>query len=295
MFRFLQVKQRPEKLVPSPGTLTAEWLAKDSESPIRILQINNLPEEMKRRAYRTLLPPGLLARFKIDLVNWKGAEGETLVGLRAEPGANGVHLWINSPYESDQEFFRIELSDNEFSGIDLHLLVLNDPGSPRYAIDVDREGVDTFYGTLRRNLDEESRALQAGLAPAQVRSSLGASGITLAQLESFLATLGHRSYALEPLTYASAWVFEKRGFAYVRGHKLMDDIHREFQPGGRLHAALDGSTPFRQPEHWRSVRGRAWAIHDGVLEAIDSRWDNLRMIKQIGRHAGVQTFPEAVY
>jgi hypothetical protein len=75
----------------------------------------------------------------------------------------------------------------------------------------------------------------------------------------------------------------------------MEDIQREFQPGGRLHRALDGSTPFRQPGQWRSVRGRAWAIHDGVLAAIDAGWRELRMIKQVGRHAGVDTFPDAVY
>ncbi len=117
----------------------------------------------------------------------------------------------------------------------------------------------------------------------------------LEHLEAFLMTWGHTAYALEPLTYVSAWVFERYGFAYSRGHKLMDDIHREFQPGGRLHAALDSSTPFRQPDQWRSVRGRGWAIHDGVLAAIGATWNDLRMVKRIGRHAGVETFPDAVY
>jgi hypothetical protein len=117
----------------------------------------------------------------------------------------------------------------------------------------------------------------------------------LQQVETFLATCGHGAYFLEPMTYAAAWVFERRGFAYVRGHKLMDDIHREFQSGGRLCQALDGSTPFRQPDQWSTVRGRAWAIHDGVLDAIDAKWDKLRMIKRVGRHAGVATFPGSFY
>jgi hypothetical protein len=76
---------------------------------------------------------------------------------------------------------------------------------------------------------------------------------------------------------------------------MMDTIHREFQPGGALHEALDGSTPFRQPDQWKTVRGRAWAIHDGILSAIDSNWDGLRMIKQVGRNAGVNTFPDGLY
>ena len=114
-------------------------------------------------------------------------------------------------------------------------------------------------------------------------------------MDDFLTTIGQRAYFLEPLTYASAWVFEKRGFAYMRGHKLMSTIHQEFQPAGALHKALDGASPFRQPGQSGTVRGRAWAIHDGILDVLETNWDKLRMVKQIGMHAGVNTFPEAAY
>ena len=144
-------------------------------------------------------------------------------------------------------------------------------------------------------LTDEEQAMQAGLAPGQVRAGLRGSRMVFAQIEAFLSMLGHRAYFLEPLTYASAWVFERRGFAYVRGHKLMDDIHREFQPGGKLHQCLGDLSPFRKREQAHTVRGRAWAIQDGILEALDARWDNIRMVKQIGRHAGVETFPQATY
>lgn len=75
----------------------------------------------------------------------------------------------------------------------------------------------------------------------------------------------------------------------------MKTINTEFQPDGILHKALDGSTAFRQPEQWQTVRGRAWAIHDGILDKIDKKWDDLRMTKQVARHAGVCTFPEAIF
>ena len=64
---------------------------------------------------------------------------------------------------------------------------------------------------------------------------------------------------------------------------------------GNCMPLLDGSSSFRQPEQWRTVRGRAWAIHDGILESIGMQWDRLRMIKQLGKHAGVETFPDATY
>lgn len=295
MFRSLRVKRQPEKIVPDGSSLTAERLAQDSDLPITLKQVNDLPENVKKRIYRSLLPASLLSRFKIDPITWKGPEDSTLVVLKADSGTIGVSLSVRRAAEFPDDFLTLEISDNSFNGIDLNLLVLNDPDSPRFRIDIDQQGNPTLFGTARRNLAEEERAKQAGLAPAQQRASLGASRSVLAQLESFVAALGHRAYFLEPLTYASAWVFERRGFAYVRGHKLMDEIHQEFQPDGRLHRALDGSSPFRHPDQWKTVRGRAWAIHDGILEAIDSRWDSLRMVKQVGRHAGVETFPDAQY
>jgi hypothetical protein len=97
----------------------------------------------------------------------------------------------------------------------------------------------------------------AGLTPGQVHPGLRGSGELLHQLETFLIALGHRSLSLEPLTSASAWIFERQGFAYIQGHQLMDQIHHEFQPGVHLYSALDGCSPFRQPDQRQSIRGRA--------------------------------------
>jgi acetoin utilization protein AcuC len=295
MFRSLRVKQQPVKIVADSPSISAEQLSRDAAIPITLRQINSLPENAKRRIYRPLLPPSLLMQFGIDPINWKGPNGDQHIRLKAGPEKNGLSIAARKASGDPDDILFLELADNAMNGIDLNLIVINDPESPRFCTDQDEQGQPTLFGTARRNLDEEERAMQAGLAPAQTRRSLRASRLVFEHLETFLATLGHRAYFLEPLTYASAWVFEQRGFAYVRGHKLMDDIHAEFQPGGRLHGALDGSTPFRQPDQWRTVRGRAWAIQDGILEVIDARWDGLRMVKQVGRQAGVETFPEASY
>jgi hypothetical protein len=295
MFRSLRLRRQPEKIVPDGESLTVERLAQDPDLPITLRQINELPDNLKKRIYRSLLPPVLLSRFGIDAISWKGPGQTHPVRLQAEPGTGGAIVSVRRQEDAPDAFIWIELSDNSFNGIDLNLLLLNDPDSPRFQTDLDEQGKPTLFGTARRNLAEEEKAMLSGLSPAQVRSSLGASRPVLDQLEIFLAALGHRAYFLEPLTYASAWLFERRGFAYVRGHKLMDDIHQQFQPGGKLYLALDGSTPFRRTEQWSTVRGRAWAIQDGILEAIDAKWNELRMVKQIGRHAGVETYPNAQY
>jgi hypothetical protein len=295
MFRYLRVRRQPEEVVPDLGGLSADWLARSPGVPITLKQINDLPENAKKRAYRALLPPDLLTRAGINPITWEGVGGDQRVVLMAEPSTNKVVIAVQAAVDDLDELLHIELQDTSLNGINLNLLVLNDPASPRFPTDYDEEGKPTHFGTVRRNLAAEAEAMRAGLAPAQVHQGLSASRLVLQHLESFLVICGHAAYFLEPLTYVSAWVFERRGFAYVRGHKLMDDIHREFQLGGRLHQALDGSTPFRQPDQWRTVRGRAWAIHDGTLEVIGTGWDGLRMVKQVGRHAGVETFPGAVY
>lgn len=295
MFRKLRVTKQPVQIVPDDGSISVDQLSQDAALPVSLRQVNGLPKNAQKRIYRSLLPPALLASFKIDPITWEGPGGSELVGLETDAGAGKTNLSASLTVEAPEDFIFIGLADNTFGGIELELLVINDPDGERFDTDRDPTGMATLFGTVRRNLPEEERAMKSGLAPAQIRRGLGASKLVLDQLDTFMTALGHRAYFLEPLTYVSAWLFERRGFAYVRGHKLMDDIHKEFQPGGCLYDALDGSTSFREREQWRTVRGRAWAIHDGILEVIGTRWDGLRMVKQVGRNAGVETFPQAVY
>jgi hypothetical protein len=72
----------------------------------------------------------------------------------------------------------------------------------------------------------------------------------------------------------------------------MERVQQEFQPGGELFQRLDGSTPFRQPGAEKTVRGRSWAIHDGIL---GETYTDYHMYKHIGKHAGVSTFPDYVW
>jgi hypothetical protein len=288
MFRYLRKKEYPHKVRVHPGTLTAEWLSEDSSLPATLKMLNNLSKDAKRRIYRLLLPPSLLALFDIDPISWKG-RGDYQLILKAEFQTGEVNFSIRNNGDPNEEFFYLQLMDNNHNGIDLNFLLISDPYSTRFNTDTDTHGRNTLFGKAFRNHAAEEMAQAAGLAPGQVRKGLSFASKVLQQVEAFITTCGHSAYQLEPLTYASAWLFERYGFAYIRGHKLMDTIHREFQPGGRLYNALDGSTSFRQAEQWSSVRGRSWAIHDGILDIIDKQWDDLCMIKRVGHNAGVET------
>jgi hypothetical protein len=295
MFRRLRVQKTPQKFGPDLESISVNQLIGDASFPISIKAVNSLPENPKLRLYRMLLPIQILTEFDINPRSWKNPDSLTQVKLVAENGGGKIQISAWCGEDPKDEFFYLELADNAYNGIDLHFLVINDPRSEKFNTDFDEEGRDTLFGTVHRNTAEEIRAMQAGLAPGQIRKGLGGSRSVFTHIESFLTLLAHHAIFLEPLTYVSAWVFERRGFAYVQGHRLMETIHKEFQPGGELHEALDGSTPFRQPDQWLSVRGRAWAIHDGILDVIGEKWDELRMVKQVGRNAGVNTFPDGVY
>jgi hypothetical protein len=294
VFQFLKVKPSPTLLAPDPQAVSLQQLLGDARLPISIQALSGLPEPTRRRLYRVLIPPGLLSLFNISPIQWSDRDEKTRLEIVEKTSPGLLRLSLYHQDAPQDPVFCLELADNPLNGIDLNLLQLSDPFAPRFETDL-AEGQLTLFGTLRRNIPAEQAAMQAGLSPGQTRPGLRFSTQVFDHLETFLALLSHQSIFLEPLTYTSAWLFERRGFAYLRGHKLMDDIHRQFQPGGLLHRALDGSTPFRQPDQSRSVRGRAWAVHDGILDVLGERWNDLRMVKQLGRHAGVQTFPNPEY
>jgi hypothetical protein len=161
-------------------------------------------------------------------------------------------------------------------------------------VDRDCDGEPTRFGLVRRNLEEEERAMRAGLAPGQVRRGLRQMSRQQKLVEDFAAGLGHEIYLANPLGYHNAIFLEWQGFSYIQGRRRMEWIHQQFQPAGQLAHNLDGSTPFRMPAMANTVRGRSWAIHDGVL---GEPWPALevKMFKRVGQHAGVYTFPDAVY
>jgi len=263
--------------------------------PMRSLrQINALPEEQKVGVYRKLIPDNLLTQFGIQPTAWTNVDGVKLVHLKAVDGAGFVRIRILPCPNFPDPLFQLELGDTGNSQLEVLLVLINDPDSERFDVDRDWSGEPTKFGLMRRNLEEEERAMKAGLTPGQIRRGLRQMSRQHQLVDDFAAGLGHELYLANPLGYHNAIFLEWRGFNYIRGRRKMKSIHQEFQPGGELTARLDRSTPFRQPEMVHTVRGRSWAIHDGIL---GEPWPALEMMmfKRVGSHAGISTFPDAVY
>jgi hypothetical protein len=271
---------------------TLERLEVDGTRLYSLHQINQLPEPVKERIYFDLLPPNLLADYGIDPQTLCDAEGHRLVTFTCPVGSSLVQIDVRPEPDFRDPLLYLELTDTRLNQIEVMLFLVNDPNSERFDTDLDWQGRRTKFGTLRRNIPEEIRAMEAGLVPGQVRRGLRLTRPQIPLLERFFLRLGHDYYLMEPLGYHNAVILERLGCNYVQGLRKMQRIHQEFQPGGYLYRKLDGSTPFRQPDAWRSIRGRSWAIHDGIL---GEPWHGVRMYKRVGIHAGVDTFPGGLY
>ena len=252
-------------------------------------EINSLPVGERERIYATIIPPRLFALLAIDSVTFRNAGGERCVRFIAPEGLGLLRIEARMhPDDRDTVFF-LELADTQFRQMDLSFVIVADPRAPRFDVDRDSAGRDNCFATLGRNIPAEIQAMAAGLFPNQTRRGLRLFADFFPRLERFVDSLGMEMIVGEPLTYDNAIRYEKYGFDYLTGKRLMLQIDREFRPGGTLFRRLDGSTPFRMPGAERTVRGRSWAIHDGIM---DEAWDGVSIYKMVGEHAGVDTFPD---
>jgi hypothetical protein len=259
-------------------------------------ELNGLPLPLREGLYARLIPPEVCARIGVDPRTGLNVAGHRLLRVFAPPEQSWARAELRASRDDRDPLVLVDVEMGPFAVPELSFVQITDPSAERFGIDRDEDGQDTLFGTVTRNLSEERRALAAGLAPGQVRRGLRLLGRVLEAMEDFCRLLGKELFLVEPLFYHSALLYERHGCDYLLGRELMEAIDREFRPDGRLHRALDGSTPFRQPGFDRTTLGRSWAIHDGVLGTLDGAvWSGVKMYRLVGRPASVSTFPAAVY
>lgn len=250
--------------------------------------LNHLPQAKKEQIYRALVPDAI-----IDDRRWR-AEGrkEPFIHYVCPVNLGLVRIKVQRLLSDRDSIFFLQAADTPYGQLELTLCMINDIDSRRFDVDVDPGGRDNCLATLTRNMPEEIRAMKAGLCPHQVRSGLGLFSDFFSRFDRFASWLGVDTIVAEPLSYNTAILYEQLGFGYLTGYHFMQWIDREFRRGGMLAKRLDGSTPFRQPDMGRTVRGRSWAIHDGILQRS---WDGIRIYKVVGRSADINTFPDQMW
>jgi hypothetical protein len=264
-----------------------QLLSKQGRELTSLRGINELETVEKERIYTSIIPPRLFDLLEISPSTLSGPDGLRRVTIIAPRGMGLVRIEVKSHPDNPRTVFFLDIADTHYRQMELSFCIISDPSAPRYAVDVDSSGKDNCFTTLGRNIPEEIEAMRAGLFPNQATRGLRMFGEFFTLFERFVDSLAMDMIVAEPLTYDNAIRYERYGFDYLNGRRLMEQIDREFAPGGRLTARLDGSTPFRMPGMEKSVHGRSWAIHDGIM---DEPWEDVRIYKLIGVDAGVNTF-----
>ncbi len=252
--------------------------------PFTIGSINKLSEAEKREMYSRYIPPELIEKFRLGNL----AENRDLLRFHFAEGSSDVEMMLYHDVGFPDPILYAHLADSMNGQIFILLYILNDPASPRFDVDKMPDGSPTRFGIQKRNVDAERFAMEAGLAPGQVRRGLRSLRSAIRAFEDFMTYLKHDMYYIEPLYYHNAVIFERYGFSYQTGKKLMSQIHDGFAEGGVLHQRLNDSSPFRSSSAANSVRLRSWAIHDGIL---GEPFTKVTMYKRVGISANISTTP----
>jgi hypothetical protein len=255
-------------------------------SPSTIGGINLLPEEQKREIYSRIVPKELLKRF--NLPGLDTTRIQSFFKFKFAPGSSDVEISLFHEQFFHDPILYGHLTDTVNGQIHILLYILNDPDSQRFNVDHLPDGSSTRFGTSQRNLEAEAAALSFGLAPGQVRRGLRLLAPAIAAFEQFIISLGHDIYFVEPLYYHNAIIFERYGFTYQLGRRLMERVETGFSENGDLQKQLDNSSPFRKPDTASRIRLRSWAIHDGIL---GEPFTNVTMYKKVGKSANISTCP----
>jgi hypothetical protein len=258
--------------------------------PSTIGGINLLPEAEKRKIYGRIVPKELLERFKLPELDTIRAAN--FLQFKYAPGTTDVELYLYHEQRFPDPLLYGHMTDTINGQIHILLYTLCDPDAQRFDVDRMPDGSMTRFGTLKRNLEAEKSAMDAGLAPGQVRHGLRLLAPAIQSFEQFVTSLGHNIYFVEPLYYHNAVIFERYGFTYQMGRKLMERIESGFAGGGNLNSLLDDSLPFRGKKAANSIRLRSWAIHDGIL---GEPFTNVTMYKHVGKKTGVTTCPSCTW
>ena len=268
-----------------PGNIQLH--AADGRELTSLRAVNELATDQKERIYASFLPSRLFRCLGLAPGSLRRPDGEQLIEIIAPRGMGLARIEARRNVSEPHTIFFLDIAETHYRQMELSFCIISDPDAPRFDVHLDHAGNDNCFTSLGRNIPEEIRAMQAGLYPNQAAPGLRMFGEFFELFERFVDSLAMDMIVAEPLTYDNAIRYERYGFDYLSGRLLMERINREFQPGGILTARMDGSTPFRLPGMEQSVRGRSWAIHDGIM---DDPWEDVTIYKMIGEHAGVNTF-----
>jgi len=270
------------------GAPERQDLAREPRRPIFLREVMEWDLRWQRMLFQILVPVELLLQYRIDPIDLTDPQGRPVAFSRPGADRGSFRLELYPSGDATEPMAELELADTQYNQIEVVWIALQNPSAPRFNTDFVPNDGAPGSGGAKRNLAAEEAAMLVGLAPGQVRRGLGAFRWLAERIETVMLCLSQRELVVQPLFYHTAVLFEQLGFSYIHGMSRMESIAQGFGADGELRAMLDSSTPFKRPELAATIRGRSWAVHDNILA---EPWDRVRMVKQLGVHAGVNTCP----
>ena len=217
-----------------------------------IYAINNLSPGEKEGIYKILIPHEVFLRYQIDPDTLKGNDGERLVRIHCTSGLHFMRIELKRKLDDRDPVFSLDLSDTRSHQIELSFIIINDVESERFNIDIDDEGRDTYFGTYRRNLKEEERAMKAGLGPGQVRKGLRMIGKFFPRMEEFV-TRGNALVKNLALNAEVEILIENSGTLATLAENLLQerDVQRVKIMNENKQVLVDLAKPGTLPEKYR--------------------------------------------
>src|SRR5690606_12072595 len=133
--------------------------------------INDLPQKQKRAIYRTLIPDWVFAQFDID-PDTLTVDGQPVIHLRCPAGSSAVEIMVYDRPDAEAPAVDLLRADSFDNSLSVRTATVTDPERPPRNIARDEHGQPQPLGPIRRNITEEIRAMNAGLAPGQIRRGL---------------------------------------------------------------------------------------------------------------------------
>jgi hypothetical protein len=254
---------------------------------VSILELSRISENGREELLKLLIPNGIFVRYNISKETLLNKEGERVVAFYYPESHYWVSIRVKRRLKDKDCILEVDLEHTPTHQLELSFIMINDLDGERFYLDVDEHGKKTIFGTVRRNIKEEIRAMEAGLAPFQIRKGLGLFRDFKLCLEDFAKNVDYQMIFTYPLGYHNAIHYERHGFGYVTKKAWMEEINGRFHEGGDLYEKLDGSSPFRRRGMEKTPIGRSWAIYDGIL---GEPFRDVKMVKIVGKDFHVSTF-----
>ena len=220
----------------------------------------------RRRSTRGWCPTSCFDRFGIDPATLCDRDGARLVRVTAPADKPWARVEVRSSAEDRDPALLVDVEMSPLSVPELAFVQITDPAGRALR---DRPRPGRARHALRHRVAQRggggAARCRTASPPARCGGACGCSRGCSTRWRASARLIGKEIYLIEPLFYHSAILYERRGCGYLMGRDVMEEIHAGFSRGRvAAHGARRLLADFRAPEAARTVRGRSWALHDGV-------------------------------